>query len=382
MMSYNKTIMTTTSKPHLITTPQQLAALVEKLGAHPAISVDTESNSLHAYRERVCLIQFSIPDGDYLVDPLAIKDLSPLALLFADPEIVKIFHAAEYDLLVLKRDFDYTFKNIFDTMVVARIIGWEKVGLGNILQKEFGVQVEKKFQRANWGKRPLSPEMMRYASMDTHYLIELRQRLQKLLEQQDLVTLAYEDFNRLCCMNGSGPGPQVINIWRMNGSKYLSAQQATILEQLAQYRDGCAARRNIPLFKILDDKVLVRIAETEPSSRAELKEIHSMTPRRMELHASGLLKAVRDGQKLPPTRRPQRPRLPDDQVERLEKLRQWRKTRAKSMGVESDIVLPRDIMEAIAAANPTTKAALAEVMHLVPWRMQQYGDDIQEVLKT
>ena len=161
---------------------------------NPVVAVDTESNSLYAYQERVCLIQFSIPNQDYLVDPLALEDLSALAPLFNSSKIEKIFHAAEYDIIMLDQDFGFDFENLFDTMVAARILGWKAVGLGSILKDQFGIEVEKKYQRANWGKRPLSKDMLVYAQLDTHYLISLRERIKSDLENIGRWPLAKEDF--------------------------------------------------------------------------------------------------------------------------------------------------------------------------------------------
>ena len=144
---------TSLPKPVMITRPQALSKMANRLGSEPILAVDTESNSLFAYQERVCLIQFSTPQEDFLVDPLALDDLSPLERLFADPQIEKIFHAAEYDLITLKRDFKFDFENLFDTMVAARILGWEEIGLGSILKAEFDVELNKRYQRANWGRR-------------------------------------------------------------------------------------------------------------------------------------------------------------------------------------------------------------------------------------
>src|SRR3989304_2551096 len=170
--------------PILITHPRQLEALAKTLASEAILAVDTESNSLHAYREQVCLVQFTTSQADYLVDPLVLLDLSPLAGLFSNPNIEKIFHAAEYDLVCLKRDFGFSFANLFDTMLAARILGRPGVGLGSLLESEFGVPLDKRFQRANWGQRPLPPSLLAYARLDTHYLIDLRHRLKAALEKK------------------------------------------------------------------------------------------------------------------------------------------------------------------------------------------------------
>jgi ribonuclease D len=355
--------------------------MIRLLQAQPIIAVDTESNSLFAYRERVCLIQFSIPDRDYLVDPLAIKELSSLGEVFANPEIEKVFHAAEYDLLVMKRDFDFRFANLFDTMVAARILGWEKVGLGNLLEAEFGVRLEKKFQKRDWGKRPLPRAMLNYASMDTHYLIRLRNILRDELNRMNRLTLAMEDFQRLSQLDGNGPTPKPTNIWRMNGSRDLSPQQATILQMLADYRQRRAEKINKPLFKVIDDKTLVEIAAREPKTLQDLGKIRGMPESQVRRHGKAILAAVQLGATSEPTYRPKLVRLTDDHIERLEALKEWRKRAARKMGVESDVVLPRDLMFKIARENPRDHNTLATILRETPWRLERYGQKIQAVLK-
>jgi ribonuclease D len=141
---------TTLVEARLITRQRDLKDLAHEFANQPILGVDTESNSLYAYQERVCLVQFSSLEGDYLVDPLAVRDLSPLEGMFANSQIVKVFHAAEYDLICLHRDFGMQVNNLFDTMLAMRILGRRTLGLGAILEAEFGVRVDKKHQRANW----------------------------------------------------------------------------------------------------------------------------------------------------------------------------------------------------------------------------------------
>lgn len=167
------------SDPVWVDHPTAFSRLASLLQEEPVIGVDTESNSLFAYQEQVCLIQFSTAGDDYLVDPLALKDLSALAPVFANPAIEKVFHAGEYDLICLKRDYGFTFDNLFDTMLAARILGLPGLGLGTMLEQEFSIQADKRLQRANWARRPLTTSMMAYARMDTHYLVALRDMLKK-----------------------------------------------------------------------------------------------------------------------------------------------------------------------------------------------------------
>ena len=364
----------------MITRPGPLRDLVERLGREPILAVDTESNSLYAYQEQVCLIQFSTPGEDILVDPLALDDLSPLEALFANPEIEKVFHAAEYDLITLKRDFDFTFENLFDTMVAARILGWEEVGLGSILKAEFGVHLDKRNQRANWGQRPLPRELLAYARLDTRYLIPLRARLKEALRAKGLLALAKEDFSRLRHVNGRSPDELPEACWRVSGSYDLSGREAAVLQELCRYRDQVARSLNRPLFKVISDRTLLSIAAAAPEDVRELRRSGALSPRQLQRHGEALVRAVRRGLKADPIYPPRTSRPEEAYLVRLEALRNWRKQRAREMGVNSDVVLPRDLMFTLAAENPRGEEALAQVLKDVPWRLERFGNEILAVL--
>jgi ribonuclease D len=368
----------------LVTQTAALKQLARKLSRERILAVDTESNSLYAYREQVCLIQFSTTQTDYLVDPLALDDLTPLGALFSDPHIEKIFHAAEYDLICLRRDYDFRFANLFDTMQAARILGRKAVGLGSILHETFGVQLNKNFQRANWGKRPLTPEQLTYARLDTHYLIPLRNHLQTELERAGRWELAQEDFERLIVVNErlseNGNNHSCSN-WHVKGSNDLSPQQYAVLYELCQYRDRMARNLNRPLFKVIGDKTLLAVAEACPTQLIALQNIHGMSPHQIKRHGKGLVQAVQRGLNSPP-RSPARSQRPSDAyLARLDALRNWRKYTAGKMGVESDVVLPRDLMYALAEQNHLTPASLSELLQPVPWRFTRFGGEIKKVLK-
>jgi ribonuclease D len=363
-------------KPILITRQPALKQMVDQFLDEPILAVDTESNSLFAYQEQVCLIQFSTPKDDYLVDPLALDDLSPLQPLFANPQIEKIFHAAEYDLISLKRDFSFTFENLFDTMQAARILGWEEIGLGSILKIEFNVELNKRFQRANWGKRPLPSDMLAYARLDTHYLIPLRYRIKAELKSNGRWPLAQEDFSRLRFVNGRDPETIPEPCWRVRGAYDLRPQQAAVLLELCNYRTEMAKRIDRPVFKVIGDRTLMAIAEECPRSASELKAIPKLSKKQYQMHERGLLRAVEDGLKADPVHPPRTPRPDDQYLARLEALREWRKSTARRMRVKSDVVLPRDVLNAITSRDPANMRELAEIMKQVPWRLEHFGEQI------
>jgi ribonuclease D len=379
-LHYNQTMETSlSSAPIWVNTPTSLTHLVRDLSTQPRLAIDTESNSLYAYQERVCLIQFSTASTDYLVDPLALSDLSELAPIFSNPDIEKVFHASEYDIICLRRDYQFSFTHIFDTMQAARILGRTAVGLGSILEAEFGLKLNKRYQRADWGIRPIPPDMLNYARLDTHYLLPLRDRLAEALQTAGLWQLAQEEFDRLC--NPSLPSENGYS--RLLNNRELSARQNTVLHELCHYRDQQARRLNVPPFKVLSNDMLIEIAQHCPQTPVALENLTHLPARLRTRHGEQILRAVQKGLSAPLAQRPCPPPKPDEAyLTRAEKLREWRKQAAQQMGVESDIILPRETLEAIACSNPQNIQELARIMDKFPWRLKRYGEDILRALHS
>ncbi len=253
-----------------IDTPQTLDDFIQHLHTQDVVAVDTESDSLYSYFEKVCLIQFTTAGGDYILDPLAV-DVSALASFFASEDIEKVFHAAEYDVLSLKRDYGFQFNKLFDTMIAAKILGWSKFGLGNILNTRFHVKNNKRFQQYNWGQRPLEPKALQYARLDTHYLLRLRTiQLQELKDKKRLPE-AQAAFKRVARKNSPPKVFDPDDFWRIKGAKSLSTQQQAVLQALFVYRDECARKLDRPPFKVINNHTMVQLALTQPKTPAALK---------------------------------------------------------------------------------------------------------------
>ena len=362
--------------PVLVQTRPALVDLVNDLGRQGRIAVDTESNSLHAYRERVCLIQFSTPQTDYVLDPLALEDLSALGPVFASPSIEKVFHASEYDILCLRRDFGFSFAAIFDTMQAGRILGRRQAGLDRLLEEKFGVKMNKRFQKADWAVRPLSRELLLYARLDTHYLIPLRDMLQAELAARGLWQLAQEDFELARQPNGARPKPEQPAWARYRARRELGPRELTVLDALLAWRDQAASMLDRPAFKVMDDERLIEIALAKPATRPELADI-GLTSRQMQNWSEAILTAVAAGAKAPLVKGRALPRPNEAYLKRLDRLKDWRKKAAARMDVESDVVLPRQLMLALAEQGP---AELGSILGVSPWRLQHFGDDIRKVL--
>jgi ribonuclease D len=369
-----------TSDPVWIDHPAALEKMLYQFDGLKQLGIDTESNSLFAYQEQVCLIQISTGGEDYLLDAMTGMDLSALGRVFANPAIEKIFHAAEYDILCLKRDFGFQFNNIFDTMQAARILGYEKLGLAGFLKDLCGIDHGKSFQKADWGKRPLPIPMREYARMDTHFLSLIRDFLAQNLADKNLTELAREDFQRLCTVEANHKNAPLYA--QVGGYQTLDPQQLRVLEELCQYRDEQARKFKRPLFKVIGDAALLAIAQTCPLTLDDLKAIVELSPKLFSRHAAGLLSAIKNGLSLPPIHVQLRRRPSQAYIDRLEALKDWRKVAARQMGVQSDIILPRDILEKIAGSNPKTRDELRNQMSEIPWRYAHFGEEIMEVVKS
>ncbi len=368
--------------PVWINSTRSLEQVCQTINREPRLAVDTESNSLFAYKEKVCLVQISTPIQDYVIDPFTCVDLSALGHIFSNPKQEKIFHASEYDLICLKRDYGFTFANIFDTMVAARILGMEAVGLGSLLLKYFDILLDKKYQRANWGMRPLPPEMLDYARLDTHYLFGLRDALETELITHDLLDLAHEDFLTACKAQAHENGNHNHECWRVAGSNHMDARQATVLNELCLYRDEQARKADLPLFKVLSNELLFEISKQKPSSLDDLRTIPRCSDKIIQRHGENLLKAAARGEQAPLITR-QRNQRPDEAfLARVDRLKEMRKLTAKELKVESDVVLPRELLDRLAAMNPKTKTELKKVLHDAPVRYQKFGNLILKTLKS
>ena len=355
---------------------------MQALHDEPFAAVDTESNSLYAYQEQVCLIQISIPGVDYILDPLAGLDLAPLADLFADPKIQKIFHAAEYDIMCLKRDFEFCFANLFDTMWAARILGWPRVGLGDILRDLFDVSTNKRYQRYDWGKRPLDQKALIYASLDTHYLLSLRHLQADGLMQKGRWEEAREVFDQIAASEPVSSAFAPEDFWRVKGAFDLTRREQAVLRELAIWRDGEARRRDCPHFKVLHDRVLTALAKARPGTREDLTGIGGIKPYHARRYGKRVLQAVAQGMKADLPAPPPPPlRHSEEEVERYEALRTWRKEVAAKREVDVDVVVCNAVLWDLAERNPRTAAGLDAIEGLGPWKREAYGAAILEVLR-
>jgi ribonuclease D len=365
--------------PVWVNTQPLLQKMIADLVTQKRLAVDTESNSLHAFREQVCLVQISSATTDYLIDPLVLRDLSALAPFFSDPKTEKIFHAAEYDLVCLRRDFGFSFANLFDTMHAARILGYPAVGLDRLLNDKFKIQTDKRHQKANWAARPLTKEQIHYARLDTHYLFNLRDVLEKELFEKERLTFAQEDFARACLFDEHKHKNGIESWERFASRKDLSLRDLTILASLCKWRDHEAEKLNRPVYKVIMDDTLVAMSKNSPQHKVDLSAL-GLSEKQIHLWGDGVLAAIRQGVTAPLVVRKHVETRDDAFLRRLEKLKVWRKKIGLEMGVESDVILPKPYVTVIAEKPPKNLDELACLMKETPTRVEKYGAQILKVL--
>lgn len=274
----------------ILTTNAQVAELAGLLASETTIAVDLEADSMHNYQEKVCLIQVSTLQRTVLIDPLSALDLSPLKPILADPAIRKIFHAADYDLRSLSRDFDLVVNGLFDTMICAQLLGEDRIGLADLLRKYFGVELDKKFQKADWSQRPLPVEMVRYAAEDTRHLHRLVALFEERLVEMGRMSWCTEEFalmEQVRFADSDGP-----ICFRFKGAGLLPRRELGVLEKLLQWREQEGARHNKPVYKILGNRSIMELAERKPREIGHLRGIDGMPSRVIERYGRADRKSV------------------------------------------------------------------------------------------
>lgn len=343
----------------MIDTAQALARLVATLAHHDRIAVDTEADSLHCYHEKLCLVQIGTGDADELVDPLAAIDLAPLLAVLARAEIV--LHGADFDLRMLLGAGMAIPARVFDTMIAARLTGATRFGYAALVAARFGVTLPKGSQKANWGRRPLSPTMVRYARNDTHYLLELAREL-----EDELARLGRLEWLAQSCARAVDAA-QVVrerdadSVWRVRGSADLEGRARAVLRALWRWRDGEARRADRPPFHILGNDELVDAARRFDRGQP-------LRARRLRGERRGALeRAAAEALALDPSEWPRRPprgprRPPRANTARLARLRRHRDRVAADLALDPSLIAPRAALERIATDRDEGLAAL------MPWQ--------------
>jgi ribonuclease D len=358
---------------------EPLDQATKAIGSHGVIAVDTEADSLHSYFDKVCLIQISTGEENYVVDPLARVDLARFGEILADKSITKILHGADYDLRILNRDFGYTIANLIDTSVAAQLLGYEAFGLAALLEKHFGVKLNKVHQRADWSMRPLPPDMLEYAALDTHYLIALAEKLRDELTALGRWEWALEEFSRLEAIRfkeSEEPEP-----WRkLKNLGNLERRSLAIVRDLHAWRDALARQADKPPFKIIGNDALIDVAREKPETRDDLAKIKSVSRYHADRYGRELLRIVRGAMQIDEAALPEKnePRawIRDRQLDaRVNRMKTARDRMAKELKIDPAILAPRHVLIAVA-----TSGNLDEAGAMREWQKKVLGPALLDAL--
>jgi ribonuclease D len=365
----------------LIQSQDELESLFERLRAEPLLAVDTEAASFHRFRDRVYLLQLSSRQETAVVDPLAVTSLAPLGAVLADPNIEIVFHDADYDLRLLAHEYGFGGAHLFDTRIAAQLLNEPGVGLAALLEKYLGVRLDKRYQRADWSVRPLTPEMLEYAAADTRHLPVLRDLLRDRLRELGRLEWAEEEFELLTAVRRSALEPGEPGYLRIKGAKALSGRARAVLRELFQWREELARRTDKAAFRILNNEPMMFMAKSPPTELTALKAIKGIGQEQVERRGKDILAAVQRGldipdRDLPRLERPLRPQ-PDAAYEaRLERLKSARNALATQYDMAPGVLCPNGVLEAIARVNPATREQMAEIKELRRWQLREMGSSL------
>ena len=376
------------AKPHhplWIDTAEDLDRFLQSVSNVREIALDTEGASFHRFVDRIYLLQLSTRALTAVIDPLAVGRPERLGVVLEDARVEKVLHDADYDLRLLHQDYGWHARNVFDTRIAAQLLGLTAFGLAALLDRYFGVRLDKKHQRADWSMRPLTPGMLDYAAQDTMYLLELRDRMRDDLERAGRWEWAREEFQRLEGLRWEDEDASALFL-RVKGARDLSRRELARLRELVQWRDRVAAELDRATFRVVGNEVLLEAARRAPRSLSELLEIKGVPRALAERRGGELLEALKRGDAvresdLPKFPRAQRWDRDADFEENVTRLKRVRDEAAKRLSIDPGVLCARDRLEAVARRKPGTLADLSELKDLRRWQIEVLGTEFLRALK-
>ncbi|MFT5442312.1 MAG: ribonuclease D [Myxococcota bacterium] len=368
--------------------PERLAELAREFQDEKVLAVDTEADSFYHYFDKTCLVQIGTSKHSYLIDTLAFdgpEAMAPLAPVFASPDVRILFHAAEYDIYVLKRDYGYTFENVFDTMVSAQILGYPSIGLAALIEHHFGIKVPKDEQRSDWSRRPLTDKQLTYAVGDVLYLDRIHRSVEKELKKAGRLSWAQEEFDTVCKREWPDRTFDKEGYYRIKGVRKLDPKSLSVLRELFLMRDARAREIDRPPFKVMGNRTLLDLADQKPTKPSQLKGIKGITELLVRRMGDELLEAINRGRDvdhppIPKSTGNGRRRIDRKTERRVTTLKTWRTRRSQELNLDPGVLCPNASLEAVAWRNPEKGEDLEELPELKGWFVREFGDEVAAVL--
>ena len=374
------------NEPRLITSQSQWDRLASSLSQVAELAIDTEANSMYAYRGRICLIQLASKESVYLLDPLAVRDLSALGVILSDQTVTKVMHGSDYDLRSFHREYGFTVAGLFDTETCARFLGMVSPNLGAVLKNFLDVDIPKsrRLQRSNWRLRPLSPEAITYAASDVAHLISLAEKLRRLLREAGRLRWVQEEFGRLEQAGRTAVVASAPDFLRIKGSDRLDAQQLAVLKELFDLRESEAEKADLPPYRVMGNDALLYMAQHPLTPLEEVPGLSPQVVRRLgNRMRAGIQRAIRGpGLERPP--RPRRPQPPSREVQiRLQKLKQWRADKGALLGLDPALIWPAASLDRLAHDPESWESEVdgTGAPEIRAWQRGQFAGELEAVLR-
>jgi ribonuclease D len=372
----------------LIDDPQTATNALGAMSGVRELAVDTEGASFHRFVDRVYLLQLSTRQSSAIIDPLAVSaaTLAPLGALVESPDVETVFHDADYDLRLLRRDYGWKIRHIFDTRVAAQLLGIRAFGLAALLEQYFGVKLDKKHQRADWSMRPLSRDMLDYAEQDTRYLLELKDRIKADLEKKGRMAWVKEECERLEETKWSDEDDGLAFL-RIKGARDLERRELAVLRELHGWRDSVARELDRATFRVIGNEQLLELSRTQPLDPKTLGQTKGVSRGLLDRRANEMLDAIRRGREASEDSLPRFPKAPrwdrDPNFDgRVTKVKAVRDEVATKLDLDPGVLCARDRMEAVARKNPQTREQLLEIPELRRWQADVLGEGYLKALKS
>ena len=377
----------TVHEPSYIDTTRGADSFLAAVEQSTTVAVDTEGASFHRFVDRIYLLQMSTREITAVLDPLAIGKPAALGRILESESIEKVFHDADYDLRLLHQDYGWNTRRLFDTRVAAQLLGIRAFGLAALLERSFGLKLDKKHQRADWSMRPLPKDMLDYASQDTMYLLELRDRLAGELETAGRWSWAQEEFERLEGTRWEQPDGEDNGYMRVKGARDLGRRELALFRELVRFRDGIARELDRATFRVAGNEALFAVAKEAPRTMEALGAIKGVPRGIAERRGGEMLAAVKRGLDVPEDQLPKFPRAPRwdrdaDFDNHVNALRAAREEAAQRLGIDPGFLCAREKLEAIARRKPKTLEELAEIPDLRRWQIEVLGPAFLKAVAT
>lgn len=361
------------------------------LDSAPRIALDLEAAGFHRYSDRLCLIQLTIGDTTFILDPLKVDPEPQLRPALEDPGIEVVMHGADYDVRLLDRDLGIRLTGLFDTQIAASLLGADAIGLSSVLENRLGIRLSKKYQKADWAQRPLPAPMLEYAALDTAHLPALADILRDELRRVGRFSWAEEEFQEMERVRFEQV-PDHDPVTRIREARDLEAREVDRLREALHWRDDVARRIDRALFRVAGDAVLVEAARRNPRSVGDLASVRGLNRTLARDWGPLLVERFRAIDSRPdgevqgyPSHRARgngtgRGRPPTEVEERVARLKTVRNDRAAALGVDRGTLLPNAVLQLIAESPPGHANEITGTPGIRKWQAELLADDLMAVI--